>query len=401
MNDQSRLQLNAAQRAALRKALTASDAWKAYSANSGVTIANASVSQLLKAADELAIEGDAYLLAQAEAPRDDQGEAMRERNDSFNASANRAHAPALDAAFAPATDNPASQLASLIGQIAGQSMSRDAIERLVDARLETVLRDHIPVVRLEVKGADGVNREVNGHKHPAFEKLLRAATARMANGFAPNIWLAGPAGSGKTHACHQAADAMGRPFHFNGAISQEYALLGFVDAGGAYHRTPFREAYEHGGFYCFDEVDGSDNSAVLALNAALANGHATFPDGAIKRHQDCVIIATANTWGLGATAEYVGRAKLDAAFLSRFAVRIAWDYDTALELNISGDRRFAQRVIDARARARAAGLKVLIDPRASQAGAALIANGMTPDEAAELTYLANLNADQRKIVEGH
>jgi cobaltochelatase CobS len=179
-----------------------------------------------------------------------------------------------------------------------------------------------------------------------------------------------------------------------------HELLGFIDAAGRYHRTPFREAFEHGGVYLFDEVDGSDNAALLALNAALANGRASFPDAQIERHKDCRIIATANTWGLGATADYVGRSKIDAAFLSRFPVRLPWDYDTALEVAISGNADFARRVQAARERARAAGLKVLIDPRATMAGAALIAAGLTHDEAASLTYLANLSPEQKKLVEG-
>jgi 16S rRNA C1402 (ribose-2'-O) methylase RsmI len=57
-------------------------------------------------------------------------------------------------------------------------------------------------------------------------------------------------------------------------------------------------------------------------------------------------------------------------------------------------------VIAARNRARAAGLKVLITPRASIAGAALIAAGFSQDKAAEYTYLANLSAEQRNMVEG-
>jgi hypothetical protein len=196
------------------------------------------------------------------------------------------------------------------------------------------------------------------------------------------------------------ADLLGVAFHLNGAVNMPHELLGFIDAGGKYHGTPFREAYENGGVYMFDEVDGSDNSALLAFNAALANGHAAFPDKRVTRHKDCIILASANTWGLGATADYVGRAKLDAAFLSRFPVKLDWQYDTALEIAISGNEQFARRVIAARERARAAGLKVLIDPRASQAGAALIANGFSEDEAAELTYLANLSIDQKRIVEG-
>jgi hypothetical protein len=303
--------------------------------------------------------------------------------------------------FAPKptpTNDAASQLAALIGQLAGQSLDLDSITALVDQKIAAAIAAQ-PRVRIQIADRAGEVRDVAGHQHPQFKNLAHAAAARMANGYAPNIWLAGPAGSGKTHAGHQLAEAMGLAFHLNGALSMPHELLGFIDAGGTYHRTPFRDAYEHGGVYMFDEVDGSDNSALLALNAALANGHATFPDMKIARHADSIILASANTWGLGATAEYVGRAKIDAAFLSRFPVRLDWQYDTALEIAISGNPAFAARVIAARAKAKAAGLKVLIDPRASQAGAALIGAGMTSDEAAALTYLANITPDQRRIVE--
>lgn len=299
---------------------------------------------------------------------------------------------------APAGD-PAHQLAALIAQMAGQSLNPETVARIVDERITAALAG-IPSVKIECKGVDGAWRAIDGHQHPQFKRLLTAAASRNVEGHHPNIWLAGPAGSGKTYAGKMIAKALGLPFVFNGALANAFELLGFIDAGGSYHRTAFREAFENGGVYMFDEVDGSDNSALLALNAALANGAAQFPDGRIERHPDCVILASANTWGLGATAEYVGRSKIDAAFLDRFGVRFDWQYDTALEVAISGHEGFARRVIAARERARQAGLKVLITPRASQAGAALIAAGMSDDEAAGLTYLANLTADQRRIVEG-
>jgi hypothetical protein len=148
-----------------------------------------------------------------------------------------------------------------------------------------------------------------------------------------------------------------------------------------------------------DEVDAWDNGVLLALNAATSNGLATFPDGVIQRHKDCVIIACANTYGLGGTADYVGRSRIDAAFLSRF-VKLAWEYDTALEIALSGNEMWAQRVISARARARVNGLKIMITPRDSQAGAALIEAGFSYDEAADMTYLAGLSIEQRKQIEG-
>jgi len=42
----------------------------------------------------------------------------------------------------------------------------------------------------------------------------------------------------------------------------------------------------------------------------------------------------------------------------------------------------------------------MIDTRQTLAGAALIASGFSLDEAANLTYLANLKPEQRRIVEG-
>jgi hypothetical protein len=39
----------------------------------------------------------------------------------------------------------------------------------------------------------------------------------------------------------------------------------------------------------------------------------SFPDGTIDRHPDCIVIASANTWGFGGDANYVARYKADAA----------------------------------------------------------------------------------------
>lgn len=259
---------------------------------------------------------------------------------------------------------------------------------------------NVSTVKIEMTSNGVKVGEAAGHHHPMFSTLCRVLSARATDGFVPNVWIAGPAGSGKTHSVKAFAKAAGLDFHYNGALRDAFELLGYRDASGVYHSTPFREAYENGGVYLFDEVDGSDNAALLALNGALANGIAAFPDGLVERHPDCRIVATGNTWGLGATSDYVGRGKIDAAFLDRFGVRLDWTYDTALETAISGNADFARRVQAARERARAAGIKALVTPRASIAGAALIAAGFTHDEAAAMTYQANVSAEQKKIIEG-
>ena len=246
---------------------------------------------------------------------------------------------------------------------------------------------------------DEVTRTAKGKTHKQFEHLVRAASLRLANGYSPGIFLAGEAGSGKTTGAKMLAEVLGLSWHFNGAISFPHEMLGFIDAGGRYHRTPFREAYEFGGVYTFDEVDRSDPVALLGVNPHLANGIATFPDKQVTRHRDCIIVTTANTWGHGADAQYSGATKLDAAFLSRFPVRISWDIDEDLETEIVGAGAWLDMVRTARQHARSAGLKVMIDTRHALAGAGMLAVGYSLSECAEMTYLAGLKPDQRKLLE--
>ena len=223
--------------------------------------------------------------------------------------------------------------------------------------------------------------------------------SRQKNGRHPNIMLKGPTGSGKTHAAEQAAHALGLKFFSNGAISQDYQLIGYRDAAGVYHTTALREAFCDSAVYLFDEIDSSENGALLCLAAALANNGFQFPDVFVERHPNSVIICAGNTWGLGADADFVGRNKLDAAIRSRFPVRLEWPIDETLETAMCGNPDWARRVQLARAKAVQAGQQIQIDTRMTQAGAALIAEGFSPDEAAEMTYLAELDAAQRKQIE--
>lgn len=427
LNDRDLIAISAESRALIRAAIRTAPGWRAYAEANDVDISTLTTRDaIFDTCDALQIDVAATIAAgpqereeapKERAPRAPRAEVRAAAMADFQAKI------ATVPAFAP-PPVPADAAAQLLSLIAGltpkAAIDMDAINAQIELHVGPLrdhqdafdavaqrLRDDIealrqrepPAVRLEIaKG--GEVRTVEGTHHPKFATLMRALSARQGDGYAPNIWISGPAGSGKTHAAKTAAKALGVAFHYNGALSMPHELLGFIDAAGRYHRTPFREAYEHGGVYLFDEVDGSDNSALLALNAALANGTATFPDGQYARNANCYVVATANTWGLGATAEYIGRSKIDAAFLSRFPVRIGWDYDEALERAISGNVTFADRVQGARRAARKAGLKVLIDPRASIAGAALVASGFTEIEAAELTYLANLTPDQRRMIVG-
>jgi cobaltochelatase CobS len=269
-----------------------------------------------------------------------------------------------------------------------QALDVHAVRGLINDALKA-----IPPQRLEIVQGAAV-RTLEGRQHKLFARFLKALATKQ------NVWLAGPAGSGKTTAAEKAAEALGVPFYFNGAIDTEYKLLGFIDAQGRIVSTAFREAFTNGGVYLFDEVDASQQGATLAFQAALANGYADFPGGMVRRHPDFYCVAAANTWGLGATTDYVGRNKLDAAFLDRFQVKLSWGYDEELERAIAGNDEWTEFVQRIRAKAKAKGLKVVISPRASIAGAQLIAAGFTMEETADMTVYAGLTADQRANVEG-
>ncbi len=282
---------------------------------------------------------------------------------------------------------------------ANQTAPLDENRVRVIAREEIALADNgMRTTRFEVHAGGEHKGTSEGYHHPMFEKLARMVKARDCYGRYVNIFISGEASSGKTYATMQLSRLMGAPYNMNGAIGMAHEMLGFIDGNGTYHDTPFRRAYEFGGVYTFDEVDRSDPGALLTVNPALAGDICEFPDKQVKRHADCIIIATGNTWGTGADATYSGATKLDAAFLSRFPVRLTWNIDLKFERQIVANDAWCDMVQAARAKANAAGLKVMIDTRVAIAGSALINGGMTTKEAADFTFLANLKPEQRKMI---
>ncbi len=226
-----------------------------------------------------------------------------------------------------------------------------------------------------------------GIQHVKFALFLKCLGAGQ------NVFIAGPSGSGKTTGAINAAKALNLKFFYTGAVGDPFGLFGYMTPDGALVRTAFRNAYEYGGVFLFDEVDGSDPNAVLAFNAALSNGHAAFPDGVIARHADFRCCAAANTFGQGATREYVGRNKLDEAFLQRF-VPFEWGYDNDLELAMTANAEWAKRVQGIRARIEKRGLRVMITPRQTVQGAEMLACGISQDDVETMLFRNRMTDDQ-------
>jgi hypothetical protein len=230
-------------------------------------------------------------------------------------------------------------------------------------------------------------------RHQIFDALRTALSAKV------NVFLVGPAGSGKTTVARQVAQSLSLPFHFNGALHSEYKLTGFRDAQGKVHRTPFREAFEKGGVYLFDEIDASQPAALLVFNAALANGLFDFPDRIVHCHPNFRCVAAANTWGKGASLDYIGRNALDAATLDRFAT-LEMRYDNALERRLAfgackGNTALAQAWLDTVQTARTAcqdqEIRHIVSPRATLQGLSLLTGGITAEGAAIMVLRRGLD----------
>lgn len=238
--------------------------------------------------------------------------------------------------------------------------------------------------------------------HKLLPRLLAASQVRNRKGQRGNIMLTGGAGSGKSHAARQVAEILGVPFYYLGMTLMPSNLIGYANPHtGEWTQTPFTKAFIEGGVIVLEEMDGWSANATLAANAPLANGYITSPDGVMhQRHPDCIVIACTNTFGTGATMEYVGRNKLDGAFLDRFGVRINWEYDPRLERNMVGPeyRDVADFVQICRSNAEKAKLKVLITPRATENIVNMMEAGFSLKEAAEMSFLASLDPAQRNMV---
>lgn len=216
-----------------------------------------------------------------------------------------------------------------------------------------------------------------GAVHKSFPTLLKILQQKM------NVYVCGPAGSGKTTAAEMCAKALNVQFYFTGAIANEYKLTGFIDAKGKIVSTEFRKAYEEGGLFLFDEIDASFPQAVLAFNAALANDYMDFPDKRVKKHENFYCIAAANTIGMGADRQYVGRNQLDAASLDRF-VFLDWQYDENLEDELASNKTWTDKVQKIRRIVNEKKIRLVVSPRASIKGSQLLATGFSESEVEEM-----------------
>ena len=166
---------------------------------------------------------------------------------------------------------------------------------------------------------------------PNFANILKLVAAHE------NVYLYGPAGSGKNTIAEQIAEALGVEFYYQNTLVTKFDVSGYKNAQGEYEETAFYKAWKNGGLFFADELDNSTAEAIIALNAALANGYYTFPNSGEKvaKHPDFYCIAAGNTNGQGATEDYCGRYRMHESSRDRFAF-IEIGYSEKIEESICG-----------------------------------------------------------------
>jgi cobaltochelatase CobS len=268
----------------------------------------------------------------------------------------------------------------------------NAMEAFLGSTVEKIARDtaqnciretSFPTKTVVVR--DNIQREIPGNTHKQLADVILAAQSR-------HVLMVGMAGTGKSRIAQDVARALDlRYFSISlTSMTPVSAITGMVRAEDI-TKPAFRQAWEHGGLFNFDEMDHGHPNIVGVVNEALSNGVMAFPDGMIHKHDDFKVTATANTYGRGADRQYVGANQLDAATIDRFAT-ITIDVDEGLESTVAygtgADNQTVENTLElvrrCRRNALTNGLRFLATPRATFGICEHVRDGMSWDLAVEI-----------------
>ena len=288
----------------------------------------------------------------------------------------------------------------VMAQFIGGLVKGSVDESLKELDFEKTIKDeikkvteNIPQKNLTIKNdMTGVTTDMK-LVHYQFETLIK-----MVNAGVP-VLLKGEAGTAKSHNAEQVAVGLGLDFYTMsvGEQSTKSDLLGYRDAGGAYRTTAFRKAFEMGGLFLLDEVDAGNPNVLLAINTGISNGFIDFPDGMIRVHKNFRLVATANTFGNGASGNYVGRNKLDKATVNRF-VSMVWNLDLDVEEALVDNANWLKVIRKARKLADENLDEVLLGMRNAIYGAKLLKADIPFDEVFEMVVLNGLSEDDAMLL---
>lgn len=295
------------------------------------------------------------------------------------------------------------------------SIDEDGVKRIVNEAIGNRLSDEAITAAIRKAGLIRHEITINGDEvemPKVHHYLLPALVKRIAAGIPGkrlNIFLPGPAGSGKSTAAEMAAAMTNLEFGSLslGPTTPTSKFFGYMDANGNFVSTEFYRIYKDGGVFLIDEMDNGHPGLLAELNQALANSSAAFACGMVPKSPEFRCIATGNTFGKGGSRLFIGRNILDAATLDRFTI-MEWPIDENMEYaaamafstetnapEVESYVRLVQRV---RANVEAASMQVVISPRASIDGAMMLSAGIPLVEVINERLVPGMAADTRRTL---
>lgn len=181
-----------------------------------------------------------------------------------------------------------------------------------------------------------------------------------------NIWLVGPAGCGKTVMSKNIAYIMDKEYLLIscglGTSATEFMGYKYPER----ESTLFQEYYAKDSIIILDEFTALDPSVAQVANSALANGILTTTTGLVRRHENCIIIATSNTFGSGANRQYVSNNQLDASTIDRFVggiieVDYSKEYEKRFDKDVTSYVHMLREVISQNSIRKVASTRMIIE----------------------------------------
>ena len=228
----------------------------------------------------------------------------------------------------------------LLDMLSKQLPNEDKVQQLIAAE---VLKFGRTLITIEDKRTTPpTTTEVSEAVHEKLPDLIGVLNSEC--------WpaLVGPTGSGKTLGVMQCAKILKVDIVCIKQMTRIIAphdLIGYMDAEGHYRKGAWTDAiigykYESASgapdklvstpaWIVVDEMDNANENIIMILKA-IQTKRIAMPYGMQDINPRLQVIATMNTYGTGATREYVGRCAQDAALLNEFQF-IDWGYDTSFE----------------------------------------------------------------------
>lgn len=214
--------------------------------------------------------------------------------------------------------------------------------QVAQAAATPVLADCDEVFGLDVRDPRGDPLRFAVYSHPEApaiddhhlwtERMVRYLALAQATG--RNVWLGGPAGTGKTQTVAQFAARTGRMFRrfvFDRLATREDYLgaIGLQQGATVFQRGPVLDVYTTPGAVCLlDEVGMGNASALSSLNGWLEPGaRMAYADKVWHRATGSMFFACDNSLTQGdQSGRYAGVGAMNVAFADRFSFVVPMTY---------------------------------------------------------------------------